>query len=272
MTDARKLDQPRRRDVRSRIARDLQRDDLVLGSAQDERRDAHCRENVPDVDLLVHPVQRLERARARAVPEHLEEILRLVVAELSERPNRFASLFARTENAQVARDFLLVLLLRPAPRIVGRPHPPRKGAPDDERRSPLGIRGREEDRHRGPFRKAVEGSPPRADGVHHRANVVHARLERRRSADRIGHARASLVEPDQPAERAQSLEKRGKGQHLPVELEVRHVPGYEHEVERALAADLIGDVHVAALRVADFRHFHAESVAGRRGGDKRVGR
>jgi hypothetical protein len=35
-----------------------------------------------------------------------------------------------------------------------------------------------------------------ADGVHHRAHVVHALLERRHAADAVGCARAALVEAD----------------------------------------------------------------------------
>jgi len=229
---------------------------------KNECRNADGRENVPDVDLFVHSVQRPEGPRARAVAQHLEEMLRLLVAERSECPNSFESLFARAENPQVALDLSLVILFRPAPGIVRRPQPSRKSAAHDERGRTLWICSREQDRHRRTFREAVERSPTRPDRVHDRANIVHTCLERGRSAHRIGHACAPFVEPNQPAERAEPLEKWPESQHLPVELKVGHVPGHENEIEGPVASDLVGDVHIATLRIPKFRHPHAESLAG----------
>jgi hypothetical protein len=92
-----------------------------------------------------------------------------------------------------------------------------------------------------------------ADRIHDRAHVVHARFE-------IGHAERSvretgtaLVEPDQARNRAESFEEVRMTRLLPVLLEVGDEARDEHEVDRAVAGDLVGDVEVAAARVADRR-------------------
>jgi hypothetical protein len=52
----------------------------------------------------------------------------------------------------------------------------------------------------------------------------------------------------------------------PRELEVRHVPGDEDEVERPVADDLVGDVDVAAARVAGLgKHSGSFACSQRRG-------
>ncbi len=201
-------------------------------------------------------MQSFERPRARAEAEHLEERLHLRIAEPSEDADRLSRLLPRPEDAEIALDLAFVLLLGPAPGVVRRPHPPRKGAPNDECRRPLRVGRREEDAHRRSLGEAVERSSSRADGVHDGTDVVHARLERGRAADAVGHAGAALVEADQPRERRQPLEERREARYRPVKLEMRDVAGDEDEIERAVARDLIGDVDVAAPRVLDVRNFH----------------
>ena len=202
----------------------------------------------------------VELAGARAEPEHLEERVRLGVGELAQLPYSLQPLLARAEDPECAFDLTLVRLLRLAPGVVGRPHPARIGAADDERRGALRVGRGEENAHRRPLGEPVEGSTARGDCVHDRPNVVHARLQRRGSADAVGHARAALVEPNQPAEGGQFLEKGREARHGPVELEVRDVARDEHEVERPLAGDLVGDVDVAALRVLNVGGLHRDSV------------
>ena len=53
---------------------------------------------------------------------------------------------------------------------------------------------------------------------------------------------------------------------LPVQLEVGDEAGDEHEVDRPVAGDLVGDVEVAAARVADRR---ATPARGARGAPRR---
>jgi hypothetical protein len=95
-----------------------------------------------------------------------------------------------------------------------------------------------------------------ADGIHHRAHVVHALLERRNAADPVGRARAALVEADHPHSLGQLAEVGARS--VIVELHRREVhPAREHEVERPRAEDAIGDVDVAAPRVPGVGALHA---------------
>jgi hypothetical protein len=103
----------------------------------------------------------------------------------------------------------------------------------------------------------------RANGVHHRPDIVHSRLERRRAADTIGHTRSPLVEADQPRERLDLPEERGACRDGCFELEVTDESRNEDDVKGAIAADLVSDVDVAALRVARLRLAHATSLNGR---------
>jgi len=43
-----------------------------------------------------------------------------------------------------------------------------------------------------------------------------------------------------------------------MKLEMRDVAGDEDKIERAFAADLVGDVDLAALRILNVRDFHGE--------------
>jgi len=88
---------------------------------------------------------------------------------------------------------------------------------------------------------------------HHGHEVLHALLERRDLAHRIREPRAALVEQDEPGERRQAVQHARHDGHLPVVLHVRDEAGDEHQIEGPVAHHLVGDVHVAALRVAGLR-------------------
>src|SRR5439155_15525336 len=62
---------------------------------------------------------------------------------------------------------------------------------------------------------------------YHRAHIGHARLERRCTAHRIGHAGAALVEFDQPRVRGHLPKKRRERRQLPGEFQVGDVTGHE---------------------------------------------
>jgi hypothetical protein len=132
--------------------------ECVLGSVQDQRRNADGRQHVPDVDLLVHPMERFQRPRARAEADHLHERVGLGAVEPAKRIDRGSRLLTWTENPQVVIDFALVLGFRPSPGVIRRPHPARKRAPEDERRRPLWVRSREHETHRRPLGRAVDRS------------------------------------------------------------------------------------------------------------------
>ena len=95
-----------------------------------------------------------------------------------------------------------------------------------------------------------EGGSLDASGVHDRAHIVHALLDGRIAANAVRQSSAPLVEDDDARERPEPLEARSHPRVLPVHLNVRDPPWDIHEVERAIAKYLIGDVHVAAVGVA----------------------
>ena len=141
--------------------------------------------------------------------------------------------------------------------------PLRVGPVEDERAGPARDRSRRRGRPSG-RPPSSRTAPPRlaARRVHHRAHVVHARLEVGQPDAAVGEPGPALVEADQPCERAQALEEACVLRVLPVDLEVGEEPRDEHEVERPVAGHLVGDVDVPAARVPD-RAAHARSFARR---------
>ena len=157
---------------------------------------------------------------------------------------------ARLERGGVAR----ALLARRRPRVVVvRVAALRVAAVEDERPRPARVRRREEDAQRPALRVAEQRRRLGAGGVHHGADVVHARVEVGQADGAVGEPGPALVEADQPRERAEPLEDPRAPRMLPVDLEVREEPGHEDEVERPVARDLVRDADVAAPRVADRR-------------------
>ncbi len=124
---------------------------------------------------------------------------------------------------------------------------------EDERRDALRVHGREQDAHRPALRVPHQRCPLDADGVHDGAYVVYARLEIGKSAGTVREPGSSLVEPDQAREGRKPLQHVRVTRSLPVEVEMGDEPWDEDEIERAAAGDLVGDVDVAALRVARLR-------------------
>src|SRR5437870_6544048 len=63
-------------------------------------------------------------------------------------------------------------------------------------------------------------------------------------------AASPLVEGDQPCERRQALEKGGEIRLVPLHLDRVPKLSRQHDVDRPVADDLVGDVDVTRLRVA----------------------
>ncbi len=142
------------------------------------------------------------------------------------------------------------LLATGRPVVVRGPRHPRHRLVQDERGRALGVRGREQGRHRAALELRVHGRALRAGGVQHRDHVVHLLLERRRLGDRIGQPRSATVEHDQPRERREAVEVPRHPRLIPVVLDLRDPGGHVHDVDRAVADDLVGDVEIAAARVS----------------------
>ena len=108
----------------------------------------------------------------------------------------------------------------PAPRMVGRPDPSGVCAVQHQRRDPLGVRGRQQQRHRTALGVADDDRLLGPRRVHHGEHVAHPGLQVRHALRSVGHAGAALVEADQPAHRAQAVEEPGVPRVVPVQVEV----------------------------------------------------
>jgi hypothetical protein len=205
-------------------------------------------------------VERFERAGARRVTNHVYESACLFLVEAPVSAGGLHGFVVCAEHAEIALKLALVLVLLQSPWVVRRPHLPRKHTADDESCRPLRMRGSKENRHRRTLGETVEGRAARADSVEHSSHVVHARLQRRCAGDRVGHARSTLVEPNQPREGREPVDELSKTGELPIELDMTHERWHPHEIEGTLAGDLIREVNVSALRVPRAASVHGESV------------
>ena len=223
----------------------------VGAAVDDERRDADRRQQRADVDQRVHLHERLDGAGAGGGAAALAP------------PARHRLVGGRAHELHVGLEAPVALQIldvggarlarrRPGVVVVG-VEPLRVGAVEDQRARPLGIGRGEEDRHRRALGVAEQHGAAAVDRVHDRAHVVHARLEVGHAGRPVGEAGAALVEADQAGDRAEPFEEVRVARLLPVLLEVGDEAGDEHEVDRPVAGHLVGDVEVAAARVADRR-------------------
>jgi len=129
---------------------------------------------------------------------------------------------------------------------------------EDQGGGPIRIRRGEQDGHVAALRVPEQRRAFRADGVHHRADVVHPLFERWQLIERhrVREPRSSLVEDDQPRERRESLQEARVIGLVPHELDIRDPARHVHEVERSLADHLVRDADVAAARVPGLRTLH----------------
>jgi hypothetical protein len=229
----------------------------------DQRRGLDRREGAANVDVHVHPPQRLEPARAHGETGGTDALAHLRIGRrlVHVRAEGLLHVAGCLELSQPALGAVLVLLAGRHPREVRSADEARLALEQHQREDPLRIRRREEDRHRSAVHVAEQGGALAADSVHHGAHVVHTLLERRDAADAVGRARAALVEPDHAHALRQLAEAGADG--VVVELDRREVqPHREDDVRGPRTEDAIGDVEVAAPRVPGFRA-HAAGTARR---------
>ena len=85
--------------------------------------------------------------------------------------------------------------------------------------------------------------------VHHRADVVHPRLECGHARDAVGQAGPAFVEHEESSVLGESEDVPDEERLLPRRQEVARYPSDEHEVHGTLADDLVRDVQIAAPRI-----------------------
>jgi hypothetical protein len=120
----------------------------------------------------------------------------------------------------------------------------------------LGIRRGEHGRHVAAFGDAKQRSALDADGVHHRADIVHAVIERGITAVAIGRAGAAFVEHHDAREGGQARNELGEVGIFPHHLDAADPAGRVDERERRIADHLVGDADIAALGVTRARRLH----------------
>ncbi len=234
-------------------------DDEVVAAVEDEGRRRDGGEDGPDIDFTVEVDEVHGAGRARALaqearPPGPEGGLPGGAGRPDLGPDRAAPPLADhlAQPVEAPR-------LDPGRMVVRHEHP-RPGAVEDERRDPLRVAGGEERRHRPALGDAHDRPAPAAGRVHHRPHVVHRLLQGRRPPRPIGEALAALVEDDQPREGGEAAQEPRDLRLLPDQLDVGDEPGDEHEVQRPLAVDLVGNAGPGGIRVVRGR-FHRDPPA-----------
>jgi hypothetical protein len=231
-----------------------------------ERRDGDRRKHAANVDADVHEPQRPARAGACAAP-HVRRVpaqRRGVACDARGDPSepvpcrgRRPVVFLQQGKAPAQ------ILLADAIGVVRRLHLAREGPQQDEGGGSIGVGRGEQRRHRSPFRETDQDRPLGTDGVQHGTDVIHPRLQvgQMLGGDPIREAGAALVEEDESTHRRESPVERGQLRVLPARLERADPAVDEHEVERAVADDLVGDPDVGASGVGDVtRGIHTDGA------------
>jgi hypothetical protein len=226
--------------------------DHVLAAVEDQRRRADRTQNTANVDLGVHPQQRHcspgtcgHALKAPPPPPRR----RIVAPTRQERAEADTGAPALSVNSR----HLLDLLPGHTPRIVGPAHHACVGPPEHEVRRAVRIRGGEQHRQRAPLREPEQRGPLEAHGIHYRTDVVHPLLHRRQLSigHPVGEPSPPLVEVHDAREPVQRRLKTRNPRILSGRLDVADPAAHEHQVDWTGGTDLIGDVHPAALRIAN---------------------
>jgi hypothetical protein len=102
--------------------------------------------------------------------------------------------------------------------------------------------------------EADERTPLRADRIHDGANVVHSFFQRWHAGDAIGKTLPPLVEGHHAPQSGQTLQECSVSGQFMDEFDVGNRARNDHDVERTVPDRLIGDVDIAAARVARLRN------------------
>ena len=205
-----------------------------LRAVQNERRYPDRVEDAADVDVEVHTHVIAHGARAHAQSKGAFERHPIVLRHVGTSYLEQLSLGRLAPSTHHLLDDLLLLAARGKPRELGRAHQARRGVDQHEPVRALRIGGGEEHGERTALTESANDGPVRAGSVHHRPDVVHARLERRVAGDAVGHARAALVEQKQTPQLHQADEEAHNRRVLPAQLDVVREARDPDEVERLL--------------------------------------
>jgi hypothetical protein len=191
-----KLDKPGAGNLLGEVSSAANVEPRQLRAMQDERRYPDRPEHAADVDVEVHTHVIAHGAGAHAQAKGARERHPLVLGHIGITHRKHPSLVPIPPRTDHLLDVLLLLAAGGKPRELGRAHQARRGVDQHEPFRALRIGGGEEHCERTALAESANDGPLRTGGVHHRPDVVHARLQRRIARDAVGHARAALVEYD----------------------------------------------------------------------------
>jgi hypothetical protein len=118
---SRNLNESRAGNLIGHVARAADRGNRVLGAVDDQYGDPDRGQHVPHVDLAIHQLQRLERARTRGPPVVVGQEPDLFACVVPDRANHPFRLLTGAKETLHRLALGPLLLLRLAPGIVGRP-------------------------------------------------------------------------------------------------------------------------------------------------------
>ena len=226
-----------------------------------------------DVGLHRHPEERERRPGAQAAPHVCEEPrAELRVVALLGRP------LAQTSVEELGSTPALPDLTKPrtpllvaqGPRIVVASRSLRRRVEQDQARDAFGMRRRKERRQARALLRSPQDRTLGAEIVHHRAQVVHARFERRNLAHPVGQSRAPFIDHDHARELRQTLDEANEERLFPDRQDVACEAANEHEICRSVAHDLVRDRHIATARVEDVGCVHDVNAIRRRRNERRA--
>ena len=257
MVAAGQFDKTRAPDFFRQIAPSADLDARVVGAMDDHRGYADRRQHRAYVDRRVHARERDRGGRTRRQPLiAAPPVVETLVPALVRRKARDAG--AGPPSGFDAADEIVKRFTWHHPSVKMR-----VGAVEHKRARALGIGRREQDGHRSAFRDTEQDGALAADGIHHRAHVGHAGLQRGQTVDvdAVAQAGAALVEHDQPRECAKACHQMAEARVFPLDLEIGNVAGNENQIDRTLADHLIGDAHIAVAGVSRLGKHHGVAPA-----------
>src|SRR5262245_32900919 len=167
------LDVFRRRDMLCEIPSVFNLDSTISRPVKNERGNCDRGQDLPGIDVIIHPKERLGRGRTRALSfEHRAP--RLISFVLRETRGHRHPQRPRTPRIAYGGHASFELVSRATPWIIRRPGKSGEAFHEHESRGTPRIRRSEQRAHGPALRYAENRSAFRADGIHHATNVVHS--------------------------------------------------------------------------------------------------
>ena len=216
-------------------------------------------EHVAHVGFRRHAEKGDRRARTEA-PAHVrhEPVAEVRIAGLtgSQLLYQLLEVLARAPSPSRLLRPLPPFRLGRRPRVVQPAKPPWLRIEENESGRALGVGRGEQNGQSASLVRAPEDGLLGARLVHDCAEIVHAGLEGRQGGRPVGKPCTPLVEHEHACERGQAEDVPQKERLIPCREQVSREAADEHDVDRPLPHDLVGDRDLAAAGVANVGYIH----------------